>query len=299
MKTKKYIILLLVFYCFGAIGQDTLLVNNKRLKTVIITESVLYVGTMGLLATQWYSKEDRTSFHTFNDNKQWLQMDKVGHVFSAYQTGRLGIDVLKWAKLSDDKAAIFGGSLGFLFLSGVEVLDGFSEEWGFSWGDFGANTIGAGLAISQELLFGKQIGLVKFSYHPTDFRAYRPSVLGETKQAGILKDYNGQTYWLSVNLKDITRSELIPKWLSISGGYSATGMFGGSLNPSENSAGLSLPNVNRYRQYYLSLDIDLERIPTESTFLKATLKALNFIKVPLPTIRFQEGKSPKFYPFYF
>ncbi len=299
MKIKGYIVLLLVFNCFSAISQDSLLVNKKRLKTVIITESVLYAGTMGLLATQWYSKEDRTGFHTFNDNKQWLQMDKVGHVFSAYQTGRLGIDVLKWAKLSDDKAAIFGGSLGFLFLSGVEVLDGFSEEWGFSWGDFGANTIGAGFAISQELLFGRQIGLVKFSYHPTDFRAYRPTVLGKTEQAGILKDYNGQTYWLTLNLKDITGSKLIPQWLSISGGYSATGLFGGGVNPSENSAGVSIPNVNRYRQYYISLDIDLERIPTKSTFLKTTLKALNFIKVPLPTVRFQDGKSPKFYPFYF
>lgn len=299
MRITTYILLISCFSYFSLQGQDSLVINNKRLKTVIITESVLYAGTMGLLATQWYSKEDRRSFHTFNDNAQWLQMDKIGHVFSAYQTGRLGIDVLKWSNVDDKRAALYGGSLGFLFLSGVEVLDGFSKEWGFSWGDFGANTIGAGIAISQELLFGKQIALIKFSYHPTDFREYRPSVLGESEQAGILKDYNGQTYWLSLNLKDLTQADYIPDWLSISGGYSGTGMFGGSENPTINSSGVGIPNVNRFRQYYLSLDIDLERIPTNSKFLKTTLKALNFIKVPLPTIRFQDGKSPKFYPFYF
>tara|TARA_R110002049_G_scaffold200971_1_gene371663 strand:- start:25 stop:924 length:900 start_codon:yes stop_codon:yes gene_type:complete len=299
LRVTYYLFLICSFSFLGLKGQDTLGINKKRLKTVIVTESVLYVGTMGLLATQWYSKEDRRSFHLFNDNKQWLQLDKVGHVFSAYQTGRLGIDVLKWAKVDDKKAAIYGGSLGFLFLSGVEVLDGFSEEWGFSWGDFGANAIGAGMAISQELIFGKQIALVKFSYHPTDFREYRPNVLGESEQAGVLKDYNGQTYWLSLNLKDVTHADYIPAWLSISGGYSGTGMFGGSENPTTNSNGLSIPNVNRYRQYYISLDIDLERIPTKSKFLKTAFKAMNFIKVPLPTVRFQDGKAPKFYPFYF
>ena len=298
----KLAISILLISCLGYLGlsgQDSISVDKKRLKAIIITESVLSAGTMDILSTQWYSKEDRRSFHTFNDNKQWLQMDKIGHVFSAYQTGRIGIDVLKWANVDDKKAAIYGGSLGFLFLSGVEVLDGFSKDWGFSWGDFGANTFGAGLAISQELLFGKQVAIIKMSYHPTDFREYRPNVLGESEQAGILKDYNGQTHWLSLNLKDITQADYMPDWLSISGGYSGTGMFGGSENPMANSNGVSIPNVNRYRQYYISLDIDLERIPTKSKFLKTTLKALNFIKVPLPTVRFQDGASPKFYPFYF
>ncbi len=298
MKTVIFISSLLIV-AIDLFGQDSTRFDNSRLKTVIITESVLYAGTMGVLATQWYSKDDRQHFHTFSDNDQWLQMDKVGHVFSAYQTGRLGIDVLQWANVEDKKAAIYGGSLGFLFLSGVEVLDGFSAEWGFSWGDFGANAFGAGMAISQELLFGKQVGLIKFSYHPTDFREYRPNVLGESEQAGILKDYNGQTYWLSLNLKDITQVDYLPSWLSISGGYSGTGLFGGSENPTTDANGMSIPNVNRYRQYYISLDIDLERIPTKSRFLKTAFKAMNFIKVPLPTIRFQDGKSPKFYPFYF
>jgi len=50
-------------------------------------------------------------------------------------------------------------------------------------------------------------------------------VLGESRGSSILKDYNGQTYWLSLNLKDITGVSAMPEWLSVSGGYSATGMF--------------------------------------------------------------------------
>jgi uncharacterized protein YfiM (DUF2279 family) len=280
-------------------GQDSTLVNKKRLKAIVITESVMYVGIMAGLSTQWYADDNQRSFHFFNDNKQWLQMDKVGHLVSAYQTGKMGIDVLKWSGLNSKKAAYFGGTLGLAFLSGVEVLDGFSPEWGFSWGDMAANTLGASLAIGQELLFKKQVAVLKFSYHPTKFPDYRPEVLGESKGASILKDYNGQTYWLSLNLKDISGVNAIPEWLSVSGGYSATGMFGGSDNPTINANGTAIPLVNRYRQYYISLDIDLERIPTKSKFLKTAFKALNFVKIPLPTIRFQEGKDPKFYPFYF
>jgi len=293
------IFLLSLTIAFNSFCQDSTGVNKKRLKSVIITESVMYVGIMAGLSTQWYSENEQSSFHFFNDNRQWLQMDKLGHLASAYQTGKMGIDVLKWSGVENKKAAYFGGALGLAFLSGVEVLDGFSSEWGFSWGDMAANTLGASLAISQELLFKKQIAIVKFSYHSTEFPDYRPEVLGESRGSSILKDYNGQTYWLSLNLKDITGVSAMPEWLSVSGGYSATGMFGGSNNPAFSSSGTAIPLVKRYRQYYLSLDIDLERIPTKSKVLKTAFKALNFIKIPMPTLRFQDGKGVTFYPIYF
>jgi hypothetical protein len=42
-----------------------------------------------------------------------------------------------------------------------------------------------------------------------------------------------------------------------------------------------------YRQYYLSLDVDLERIPTRSTVLRTTLFLLNCIKIPAPTLEYR------------
>jgi len=45
-----------------------------------------------------------------------------------------------------------------------------------------------------------------------------------------------------------------PKWLNVAVGYGAEGMVGSYYNPS------NLPHFDRYRQYYLSLDIDFTRI---------------------------------------
>jgi hypothetical protein len=59
----------------------------------------------------------------------------------------------------------------------------------------------------------------------------RPNVLGENFLQQTLKDYNGQTYWLSINvasfLSDDTR---FPKWLNVAVGYGADGLIGGTEN---------------------------------------------------------------------
>src|ERR1700730_15941568 len=58
--------------------------NPKRLRGVVITE---IAG--GLLVTTglyylWYRKHPRSHFHFFNDNQEWLQVDKWGHATTAY-----------------------------------------------------------------------------------------------------------------------------------------------------------------------------------------------------------------------
>jgi hypothetical protein len=54
-------------------------------------------------------------------------MDKAGHIYSSYHLGRLG---LKCSRVELAKRAIdLGSGMGFVFLTAVEVLDGFSSEW--------------------------------------------------------------------------------------------------------------------------------------------------------------------------
>src|SRR5690606_20640636 len=118
--------------------------------------------------------------------------------------------------------------IGFAFLTAVEVFDGFSQEWGFSWGDMIANASGTGLYIGQELLWNEQRIIPKFSFHQTKFAAKRPETLGSSFQEQILKDYNGQTYWLSFNLHAFTKNDFFPKWLNVAIGHSATGMLYGN-----------------------------------------------------------------------
>ncbi|WP_340169218.1 hypothetical protein [Lacinutrix sp.] len=78
---------------------DTL--NSKRRNTVVITQSA--VGGLTLLALNqlWYADYQRLKFHTIDDNSEWLQMDKLGHVFSAYQLGKLGAQSLRWSGVSE------------------------------------------------------------------------------------------------------------------------------------------------------------------------------------------------------
>ncbi|OJU23360.1 MAG: hypothetical protein BGN92_03335 [Sphingobacteriales bacterium 41-5] len=51
------------------------------------------------------------------------------------------------------------------FLTVIEILDGFSNKWGFSWGDMAANVFGAGMFQGQQLLWNEQRIKFKFSFH--------------------------------------------------------------------------------------------------------------------------------------
>jgi len=109
----------------------------------------------------------------------------------------------------------------------------------------------------------------------------------------LIKDYNGQTYWASVNIYSFLKKDSkFPKWLNVAVGYGAEGMIGSYSNPQD------LPHYDRYRQYYLSLDIDFTRIPTKSKFLRTILNGLSFIKFPMPAIELSQ-KGAHFYPIYF
>ena len=274
---------------------DTL--NIKRRNAVYITEAATATATLIGLNQLWYANHERSSFHTINDNNEWLQMDKAGHVISSYYIGKMGMNALDWAGESKKNQLVYGATLGFAFLSAVEILDGFSEEWGFSTGDLISNALGTGILIGQELLWEEQRLLLKYSFHTTCFSDIRPELLGENFLEQTLKDYNGQTYWLSANLWSFNKDSKFPKWLNIAFGYGAEGMISGNNDSFMDSTGL--PEQKRFRQYYLSFDIDLSKIRTNSKLLKTVFSTFNFIKIPAPTIEFSSANKGKFHWLYF
>jgi hypothetical protein len=272
---------------------DTL--NRPRLNAVIITEAALGSGALIGLNQLWYSDYDQSKFHTIDDNNEWLQMDKLGHVLTSYHIGRLGADVLNWSGTNNKNQLIYGATLGLTFLTVVEVFDGFSEEWGFSWGDMASNFAGTGLYVGQELLWEEQRITFKYSFHQTKFAEKRPERLGTNFLEQTIKDYNGQTYWLSANIHSFTKGGKMPKWLNIAFGYGADGMLTGD----EYSNTLEFPDQERIRQYYLSLDVDLGRIETNSRLLKSLFNVINFIKIPAPTFEINSNGKMKFHYLYF
>ncbi len=223
-------------------------------------------------------------------------MDKVGHLYASYQIGRFGAEALNWSGARKKNQLIYGAGLGFVFLTAVEVLDGFSAEWGASIGDVVANASGTALYVSQELIWNEQRIIPKFSFHTTQYANYRPDLLGSTTQEQILKDYNGQTYWFSANLHSFAKKSKIPKWLNLALGYGAEGMIG--ENDAKNI--LIFPiKIENHRQFYLSLDLDLTKIDTKSHFLKTIFSVLNTVKIPAPTLEYSPQKGFKFHALYF
>lgn len=277
---------------------DTL--NPKRLGSVIGGQALVYGTSLYILYHAWYKDYPRSGWHWIDDNAEWMQMDKIGHATTSAYLGKFGYEMYRWAGVERKKAIWIGGSTGFIFLTVVEILDGFSEQWGASMGDFAANAVGAGLFISQQLIWNDQRLNLKWSYHESEFAQYRPDQLGSSFMERMLKDYNGQTYWLSGNIKSfLPEKSKFPYWINVSLGYGANGMTGANSNPSDDINGNPLPEFPRYRQYYLSLDVDLPRIKTRSHFLKFLLNGLNFIKIPFPTLEYNKEDGLIFHPMYF
>lgn len=268
----------------------------QRRNLVVVSESVLAAGTLVGLNQLWYKDYEKSSFHFKNDNDEWLQMDKAGHVFSSYHLGRFGAELLNWSGVSKKDQLIYGSTLGFAFLTVVEVFDGYSAEWGASWGDVAANAGGTALYVSQELLWNEQRITPKFSFHTTSYSKYRPEVLGASLNEKILKDYNGQTYWLSANIHSFFKDSKIPKWFNLAIGYGADGMVSGSSDSSEIQ---NLPNIERTRQFYLSFDVDLTKIRTKSSTLKTVFSIFNTVKIPAPTFEVNGLGKVKWHAVYF
>lgn len=297
MKTA-FFFFLLCFFSLQINSQNTFweksdTLNTKRRNALVISETVLATGTLFALNELWYKDYPRSSFQFKNDNNDWLQMDKVGHFMTAYYFGKVGMESLDWAGVSKKNQLIYGATLGFTFLTAVEILDGFSQQWGASLGDVVANATGTGLLIGQELLWNEQRIIVKYSFKQTEFAKQRPGTLGSNFLEQTIKDYNGQTYWLSANIWSFNKKGKFPKWLNIAFGYGADGMLFGN-NSTENSL-LQDP----FRQFYLSFDADLTKIETKSKFLKTLFSIVNFIKIPTPTLEFNTKNGIKFHYLYF
>ena len=275
-------------------------IHTGKLIGVSTAGGVLYGGFMLGLSTVWYKDLNQVGFHFTNDNASWLQIDKFGHAYSSYVFGKVGMETLKRTGLGNKKSALWGGLYGFAFLTTVEVIDGHYSAWGFSTGDMIANAAGPLLLIGQELLLGDQFVTYKYSYHPTEFVKLRPNVFGTNIFNQLVADYNGQTYWLSLSLGSvIPKNKYLPEWLCLSAGYSGYGMLSGYSNPAYDGFGNPYPEFERTRRYYLSLDIDFDKIKTKSKVLKTVFSFLNLVKVPFPAFEINGNGKATMHPFYF
>ncbi len=274
---------------------DTL--TKKRLHTIIATEAGIYAAGVSFLSFIWYKDKERVPFHFYDDSKGYLQMDKAGHAYCAYHESYTAYYAMRWSGIDKRKALIFGGPVGLVFQTPIEVFDGLFEGWGFSWPDMAANTFGALLFTAQQALLDEQVVIMKFSYSPSGYPKYH-HILGESQLESFFLDYNGHTQWLSGNLRRLTGLEKIPRWINIAFGYSGNGMIKEFENPTW-YMGRPFPYLERYRQYLFSLDIDFSRIPCKKKWMRSTFRILNLIKVPCPAVEFNRVDNVRFRLLYF
>lgn len=273
---------------------DTLSGSNRKF-IVAGAHVVGFTGTMLALNQAWYKDFPRSSFHFHDDSKDWLQIDKAGHVFSSYQLSKTSFETFRWSGFSNAQSALFGAVAGNLFLTTVEVLDGFSEQWGASVSDFASNTLGSAVFYSQQMIWENQRIVIKYSYTDSGLAQYRPDLLGSNLPERVLKDYNSMRLWVSGNLHELVGAENnIPKWLGVAVGYGAYGMLGSVSNPSLYN-NMPLPDLVRYRRFFLAPDLDLGAFETPYPFVNQVLEVLNVLKVPTPALEYNSEQGLVFH----
>lgn len=271
---------------------DSTAPDYRKLHRIFAAQSAVYLGSVYGLSKSWY-KNPLTNFHFRDDRQVWLQMDKAGHLFTAYQISRYTAEIYRSTGISRRQRILYGALSGFVFQTPIELLDGFSPDYGFSVSDVLANLAGSVLFAGQMLAWDELCIIPKFSGHFTGYAEMRPALLGRSGAERMLKDYNGQTYWLSVSPRSFLKGSRWPAWLCISVGYGIENMV--AAEPGK-SRGMG---YDPYRQYYLSLDVDLARLPIRNRFLRTMATVLNSVKIPAPAVEFAGREGIRFRPFYF
>ena len=218
-------------FCPASAQHDTLKIDSSQMKRpdylllrgIFAGQSALYVGSIYGLSKSWY-KNPLTRFSIKDDTYEWLQMDKMGHVYTSYQIARHTAALYKSTGISKKQLLVYGALSGIIFQTPIEILDGFSPEYGFSPGDMVANVAGSMIFLSQ-IAFWDEIRIQpKFSFHYTSLAQVRPELLGRSYSERWLKDYNGQTYWFSGSPRSFLKNSSWPEWLCFSVGYGIENM---------------------------------------------------------------------------
>ena len=281
--------ILLMYSTFEISGQPSDSTRTPgNIKRVVKQSAVIYTAGMATLSLAWYDLE-RQPFTWFNDASEWKQMDKAGHFSTTFFLSRVTTLHLKNSGMNPSKAALTGSLISIFALSSIEILDGFSPAYGASVSDIGANVLGGLFYLIQQNQGNDPIVYPKFSFYPSGLASQRPSMLGKNFTEQILKDYNGQTYWMSVDMDRVSR---FPRWLNLAVGYGASDMI--YARDQQNLEAGFMP----YRKWMLGIDIDLSDIPTKHKALKNLFSVVKIIRIPAPAIEFSRDKL-SLHPFFF
>ncbi|HTH55629.1 MAG TPA: hypothetical protein VL728_06255 [Cyclobacteriaceae bacterium] len=261
---------------------------------------IVYASALLWLSSTWYNTY--ISFHFFDDFLEWKYLDKMGHFFTSFYIGLAAFTSFGHpADLNSAAKKRWICFAGFVFLFPIEVLDGFSMNYGASIFDLIANLLGGVFCFYY--VSNKTVSSFhpKFSFHNTAFAILRPDMLGATFAQQVVKDYNGQTYWLSVDINSIVNKKIIPNWLMLTIGYGAEGLLGGHDNVWQNAEGKTFDysNVARVKRFFISVDLNTGVLRNKNRLFNYLLAPFVILKFPSPAIEINAERGVIFHWIYF
>lgn len=275
-------------------------VSPVRLGTVLGGTGAANLAFYQTLKKPWWSGET-SSFHFIHDwwGNYAMEVDKLGHAYSAQVLARLSAKSYQWAGFTRRQALFWGGVTSLATMTQIEVLDGFTSAYGFSTADYAANIAGAFWPLAQDVWSPLRVVTFKMSYRTHHFE--------EAVAPNIIEDYNRQTYWLAFDINAMLPREARrywPDWLGIALGYGVHNAFTyntyreyHTTRPSRTYLYTQEP-ARLMREYYVALDIDPTRLVPENSRLAELIAPLKYIHLPSPAIRLR-ADGTRFFALYF
>lgn len=233
------------------------------------------VGLHIYQANAWW-RDQRRSFHFQNDWQYALWIDKLGHFWAGSAVQHLFSSAFEWSNIDRKKSLWYGAILSSVYMLYIEFEDGFASDWGFSPGDATADVLGSFYPVFQEYVpFMQNINL-KYSYYPSKY--FQNGGKAGCNLKTVIDDYEGQSFYLSFRVNEFLPQNLEKYWpdfLCLALGYNI-----------RNWDGFGKADKN----FYLTLDYDLEKIPLEGGFWDFLKKTLNHIHFPAPGIKYTNNK---------
>jgi hypothetical protein len=245
--------------------------NPVKLTILGVAAAGVFTGFHIYYSNTWW-KDQRDYFKFAADGYYARNMDKASHIYTANFFASATSVAYEWAGLSPSKALMYGAITSMAYETYIEINDGFAPNWGFDWGDMGANVFGAVYPILQNLAPPLKHINFKWSFKPEWIKK-------KTSNADdLLDDYTNMTFWLSVNPmivlpKSVTKAKFYPNFLAF-----AVGM---SLQNASHVTG----STNAKTEWFIALDWDVSQLPGKSDFMKKLKKILNFYHFPSPAVK--------------
>lgn len=242
---------------YGLFSDKPIQYEVKRRRThLLVSGLALSVAAYGSLV--WW-EDSTTDFRVRHEG--WFEADspnggadKLGHSYSSYVSTRLLTKGFQWAGHDYQQAAWLAGLTASAVWLGVEVMDGFTEKYGFSTEDLIMNLAGTGLGTLLDA-YPKWDKLwdIRLRYWPSDdarrLDDYDP-----------VADYSGQTYLLLTKASGIPSLNTHPwlRYLELAIGYGSRG-----YQPTDGT-GTQLTE----RNFYWGLSLNLSQLLNDKVFKK-------------------------------